>query len=242
MKRQDGKSSMGKSKSGTGKSKSGTGKPKSRADKSQSGKSQSGSVGRPGITSRTKAKAGTDPRPAAASPADVPPARRGGASVAIDPGVGAGGVAAEGAGTRRRFRVMIETVVEVEDALIADVLTDEWRERFYPLRDPGDVAAHLAFNLVQGRSVESLDGFADQAPSSASLVVMDLHDGVVVDELLDPEIQPSYADRSSDVPSPEGGDASRGSATEEDAGRPAPVDSLDGLGEASETADAVGAS
>lgn len=63
---------------------------------------------------------------------------------------------------RRRFVVTMEVSIEVDERLIDDVLTDEWRNMFYPLRDAKEVASHLAHNLVQGRRLFTLDGFADQ--------------------------------------------------------------------------------
>lgn len=49
------------------------------------------------------------------------------------------------------------------------VLTDEWRSHFYNLHTREQVAEHLAFNLMQGRSLESLDGFAELSPMAAIL-------------------------------------------------------------------------
>jgi hypothetical protein len=56
----------------------------------------------------------------------------------------------------------MDAEVSIDERLLEDVLTEEWRSSFYPLHTPADVAEHLAFNLIQGRSLSSLDGFADQ--------------------------------------------------------------------------------
>lgn len=67
-------------------------------------------------------------------------------------------------------QVIWDVDIEIADDLIKGVLTDEWRSHFYPLKTPEDVAAHLAFNLVQGRTLESLDGFADRPNTDAKLL------------------------------------------------------------------------
>lgn len=77
---------------------------------------------------------------------------------------------------KRRFSVLLDVEIEVNECLLTDVLTDEWRGHFYPLNSPGEVAAHLAYNLIQGRRLSSLDGFADQ-PEDATRIV-----DVAVDE------------------------------------------------------------
>lgn len=71
----------------------------------------------------------------------------------------------------RRFAVSCEVTCEIElsQSLLDAVLTDEWRARFYKLLFPVDVAQHLAFNLLQGRSLTSLDGFADRGPGEAQV-------------------------------------------------------------------------
>lgn len=72
----------------------------------------------------------------------------------------------------RRFLVSIQVEIEVDQRVIDDVLTDAWRADYYPLHSPGDVAAHLAYNLVQGSQLSDLDGFADQAPDRARVVTI----------------------------------------------------------------------
>lgn len=79
---------------------------------------------------------------------------------------------------RRQFSVSLDVLIEVDDALLVDVLTDEWRAQFYPLRTPADVAGHLARNLVRGSSLGDLDGFADQPPERAQVVEIDCDDVV----------------------------------------------------------------
>ncbi len=71
----------------------------------------------------------------------------------------------------RRFKVVKVVTVEVsvDQRVLDDVLTDEWRSSFYKLYTPGDVAEHLAFNFMQGRDLHMLDGFADQDPERARL-------------------------------------------------------------------------
>jgi len=60
------------------------------------------------------------------------------------------------------FTVTLTARIAIEESVFPAVLTDEWRKHFYPFHTPEDVAQHLALNLVQGRLMRELDGFADQ--------------------------------------------------------------------------------
>ena len=58
--------------------------------------------------------------------------------------------------------IVVRAEIEISEELLNSVLTDEWRQSFYNLTTPAQVAEHLAFNLAQERPIESLDGFADR--------------------------------------------------------------------------------
>lgn len=81
------------------------------------------------------------------------------------------GLGAAVPGSFRVFRVNIEMSVEVsiDQRLVDEVMTDDWRSSFYSFAQASDLAGHLAFNLVQGRSLQSLDGFADQPGERVSV-------------------------------------------------------------------------
>jgi hypothetical protein len=70
---------------------------------------------------------------------------------------------------KRMFRVNVAVDISLDEALVASVLDPKWRAQFYDLRTPEDVAGHLAFNLLQGRLMRHLDGFADQ-PEDAAVI------------------------------------------------------------------------
>jgi hypothetical protein len=81
---------------------------------------------------------------------------------------------------RRRFLVRLLVEIDLDERLLADVLTDEWRQQHYAtVRTAEDVADHLAFNLVQGRSLATLDGFADQPEDRARLLGLEIEDPAV---------------------------------------------------------------
>ncbi len=82
----------------------------------------------------------------------------------------------------RRFSVSISLEIDVDDALLSSVLTDEWRGRFYNFLFASEVAEHLAFNLLGGHGVSQLDGFADQ-PDSAACIVRDSMDSDATEEI-----------------------------------------------------------
>lgn len=80
----------------------------------------------------------------------------------------------------RRFVVTLAVTVDVDQSVIDRCLTEEWQRTFYPMRDPEDLAGHLAFNLAQGRSLGSLDGFADLPESSVYVAEIDTDDAFEV--------------------------------------------------------------
>lgn len=75
---------------------------------------------------------------------------------------------------RRKFLVQFSVEVEVEQALLDSVLTDEWRSQMYNFHTPEQVAGHLAFNFIQGTELTSIDGYADQDPKRASSGPIDI--------------------------------------------------------------------
>lgn len=60
-----------------------------------------------------------------------------------------------------RFKVEVIGKLRVHPDVFEQVLTDAWRRDFYPYYTKEDVIQHIAFNLLQGRSFSSLDGFAN---------------------------------------------------------------------------------
>jgi len=72
-----------------------------------------------------------------------------------------------------KFDCQIEVVLRVEPSLLDRALTPEWQDSFYTFEDREAVAAHLAYNLVQGRSLSSLDGWADCEDSAATVEILD---------------------------------------------------------------------
>jgi hypothetical protein len=80
----------------------------------------------------------------------------------------------------KKFRVTLTADVEIEidEAVIALALTEEWRKRsfrawqktFYHMADAIDVAAHIAYNMVvNNATLSSLDGFADRKVAEARI-------------------------------------------------------------------------
>jgi hypothetical protein len=87
---------------------------------------------------------------------------------------------------RRQFLVSLVVFIDLDQRLLDDVLTEEWRAQFYgDVRTASDVANHLAFNLVQGRGLSSLDGFADQ-PDDRAVVVDAEVDAPAIEASADP--------------------------------------------------------
>ena len=61
---------------------------------------------------------------------------------------------------KRKFYVEMSVVVVVDQECF-DAVTDEWRSELYDLKTDTQIVEHLAYNLVQGRTLTQLDGWAN---------------------------------------------------------------------------------
>lgn len=70
-----------------------------------------------------------------------------------------------------RFLVTYTQYLTLElDQQAIDQVDDEWREHFYPLHTPEEIAGHIAPNLASGARLSQLDGWADLPDDLASVV------------------------------------------------------------------------
>jgi len=61
--------------------------------------------------------------------------------------------------------------IELDEKLITRALTEEWRSNFYDLATAGEVASHVAYNLVTNAiTLKQMDGFADLSESTVKVV------------------------------------------------------------------------
>lgn len=72
--------------------------------------------------------------------------------------------------TKKVFEITFEVTatVVIENEVFKQV-DDEWRSMFYNLKTKEDVARHIAYNLLQGLSIDRLDGFANLPYNFAKL-------------------------------------------------------------------------
>lgn len=66
----------------------------------------------------------------------------------------------------------IAVTFDIDDAVYA-VVDDEWRSVFYDLNTKDEIADHIAFNLLRGRTLSQLDGWANMPDSMARLIDID---------------------------------------------------------------------
>lgn len=71
-----------------------------------------------------------------------------------------------------RITLTVYATVDIEPKVI-DAVDDGWRDSFYDLRTPEEVAGHIGRNLILGSRLSMLDGFADQDDDAAHLEVSD---------------------------------------------------------------------
>jgi hypothetical protein len=74
---------------------------------------------------------------------------------------------------RRKFKVVfsVEVEIEIDDDVVADAMSEDFRKSHYHFTDAAAVAQHLAFNFACWKSrLSSLDGFAQHADGKAKLV------------------------------------------------------------------------
>jgi len=61
---------------------------------------------------------------------------------------------------RYEIQVLVTATVEVDERVFEETLTEEWRKTFYPLLNREEVVEHVAYNLLRGSELSTLDGFA----------------------------------------------------------------------------------
>lgn len=70
-----------------------------------------------------------------------------------------------------KVKVVFDVTVELEIAEeVFAAVTDEWRKNFYDLRSDADVAGHVARNVMRGRPLSRLDGWADMPDDNVKVV------------------------------------------------------------------------
>jgi len=86
----------------------------------------------------------------------------------------------------KKFKVVFEVVtfVDVDEEVLADAMSEDFRKSFYNLPDEKAVASHLAYNFVANRAdLPQLDGFAHWSKDKAKLDEEDW-DPIEVEEVL----------------------------------------------------------
>lgn len=72
---------------------------------------------------------------------------------------------------KKQFGITLHgyAVIELDDAVL-NTVDDEWRDSFYNLTSPEDIAAHIAFNLIVNHwKLSQLDGWADMPDKFAQV-------------------------------------------------------------------------
>jgi len=72
-----------------------------------------------------------------------------------------------------------DVIIELDEKVIS-VVDDEWRASLYDLHTPEEIAAHIAFNLVEGSCLSRLDGWADQPDENARIIENNINDDLEV--------------------------------------------------------------
>jgi len=73
---------------------------------------------------------------------------------------------------RRKFKVVfsVEVEIEIDDDVVQDALSEDFKASFYKLDDAAGVAEHLAYNFIANRAkLGSLDGFAHWPDDKAKM-------------------------------------------------------------------------
>jgi len=65
--------------------------------------------------------------------------------------------------------IHFDGIIEIENEVIKSV-DEEWRNKFYPCKNPQEVAEHIAYNMiVNDLLLSQLDGFANFPDNFAKL-------------------------------------------------------------------------
>ena len=63
---------------------------------------------------------------------------------------------------KRKFSIMCVITAElILDDEVIQVVDDEWRKELYNLKTPEEIAKHIAYNLLTGRTLSMIDGWQD---------------------------------------------------------------------------------
>lgn len=69
-------------------------------------------------------------------------------------------------------KFLVDVKIKINQAVIAQV-DDEWKKMFYDLDSSEEIVEHVAYNLLQGRRLSQMDGFADLPDELAVLEDVD---------------------------------------------------------------------
>lgn len=67
-----------------------------------------------------------------------------------------------------KFFATCNVYVEIDEAVFA-VVDAEWCKRFYELSSRAEIADHVTYNVLQGRRLSTLDGFAELQDDMVSI-------------------------------------------------------------------------
>ena len=71
----------------------------------------------------------------------------------------------------KKFEMELTVTIKFElDDWVINVVDDNWREQLYDLKNEMEIAEHIGWNLVHGRNLSELDGWADQPDSNARML------------------------------------------------------------------------
>ena len=69
-------------------------------------------------------------------------------------------------------KFLVDVKIKINKVVIAQV-DDEWKKTFYDLDLSEEIVEHVAYNLLQGRRLSQMDGFADLPDELAVLEDVD---------------------------------------------------------------------
>lgn len=69
----------------------------------------------------------------------------------------------------KRFECTFSAILEVDESVLAEGLSAEFKEYICDLIDEEGVAKHLAYNLARGADLDDLDGWTNMSNSKARI-------------------------------------------------------------------------
>ena len=82
---------------------------------------------------------------------------------------------------KRKYEVQVTVTatIEIDDAVIKEAMSEDWRKNFWPVDRPEKCVEHVAFNMLHDTELTGIDGFAHMKDEQARISEIDWCDWLI---------------------------------------------------------------